>query len=1101
MSTPRSFDLLGALPTGTTVLEASAGTGKTFTIAGLVARYVAEGVARLDELLVVTFGRAATQELRDRVRERLVAVRDGLREPAAARAGRDELLAFLARGSDAEVATRQARLAVALASFDAATVATVHEFCQRVLVTLGVAADIDEDAVLVETFDDLVSEVVADLYLRKWGSGDDEPVLTLAEAQSLARTVVGDSQARLVPEPGAADESAAAVRWRFARAVRDEVEIRKRRMRVLGFDDWLTRLRDTLQDRSAGPDAVARLRARYRVVLVDEFQDTDPVQWDILRLAFHGAATLVLIGDPKQAIYAFRGADVHAYLAAVQDADDVATLAQNWRSDPDLLLGLDAMLRGAALGDPRIVVAEVSAAHEGRALETAAAPVQLRVVRKGDRQKLLIKPARELVLRDLVREVVGLLDAAPVLHPRDASPRPLCPGDIAVIVRTNAQLDLVHAALLAAGVPSVQRSTRSVFRTAAAADWIVLLEGLEQPHRAARLRRLAVSPFVGWDALALETGDVDALGLRLRGWLATYEERGVAALFETVSRDENLAARLLGQVEGERLLTDLRHVAEALHAETMSAQLGLTAALEWLRRRVADAVDDAALERSRRLDSDSEAVQLVTVWASKGLEFPVVLVPFDWDRHVSDAAVPLFHVDRTTRVRNVGGRGAPGFAADQARDRSEDLGEDLRLLYVALTRAQAQVVAWWVPSSYNTACAPLHRLLFTDAPADGVPELVRVPGDATAWTQLSALARPGCLSVTEARDETVDGIRWQRADERAGALGAAVLGRAIDTAWRRTSYSALTAAVHDASPVVASEPEVSEKDDEPVTAVVAGDAQELQHVAAPMAALPGGTAFGTLVHAVLERVDPTAADLEDEVSTHTAAQLARFGPDDLDADVLSAALLPGLRTPLGALAGERCLADIAPADRLAELDFELPLAGGDRPARPSRLADLADVLRTQLPPGDSLHAYADQLGGPLLGDALLEGYLAGSIDAVLRVDGRYLVLDYKTNRLGVPDAPLTAWDYRGAALTEAMQQAHYPLQALLYEVALHRFLRWRVAGYDPARHLGGVLYLFLRGMCGPNVRFADGSIPGVFAWQPPAALVVAASDVLAGAAS
>jgi exodeoxyribonuclease V beta subunit len=154
-------------------------------------------------------------------------------------------------------------------------------------------------------------------------------------------------------------------------------------------------------------------------------------------------------------------------------------------------------------------------------------------------------------------------------------------------------------------------------------------------------------------------------------------------------------------------------------------------------------------------------------------------------------------------------------------------------------------------------------------------------------------------------------------------------------------------------------------------------------------------------------------------------------------------------------------------------------------------------LQRHLAPDDVLAAYAELLADPVLGDNALKGYLTGSIDAVLRVDGRFVVVDYKTNRLGTPDTPLTAWDYRPQALRTAMIGAHYPLQALLYEVALHRFLRWRIADYDPERHLGGVLYLFLRGMCGPAVRFADGARPGVFAWEPPAALVMALSDLLA----
>jgi exodeoxyribonuclease V beta subunit len=1084
-----TFDLLGPLPLGTTVLEASAGTGKTFTIAGLVTRYVAEGVATLDELLVVTFGRAATRELRDRVRERLVSARDALRDPHAAQRSSDELVHHLAAE---DVPARHQRLVRALASFDAATVATTHQFCQQMLVGLGTAGDVDQSAVLVENLDDLVDEVVQDLYLRKWGHGADVvPPLRLADAQALARAVVADGQAILVPAD-ADGESDAVVRLRFAHAVRNEVDRRKRSRHILGFDDLLTRLQQTLADEHTGPAAAARLRARYRIVLVDEFQDTDGVQWEILRRAFHGVATLVLIGDPKQAIYAFRGADVHAYLDATKIADERATLGQNWRSDPELLRGLDALLRGAALGDPRIAVAPVSAAHAGRSLATDAPPVQLRMVRA---MAMPVDEARQLVTRDVVHEIVALLERAPSFTPRVGAVRPLQPADLAVIVRTNAQLDLVHEALLAAGVPSVQRTTSSVFRTSAAADWIVLLEALEQPHRSGRVRRLAVSPFVGWDAAGLlDAEDVDRLALRVRGWLRVYEQRGVAALLETISRDERLPSRLLGQVDGERLLTDLRHVSEALHAATLTGQLGLTAGLEWLRHRVEEAGEDSSVERSRRLDSDAAAVQVVTVHASKGLEFPVVFVPFGWDRWVREPDIPLFHEDVTERrVRNVGGPGGPSFRADQARDKSEEFGEDLRLLYVALTRAQAQVTAWWAPSTKNTPFAPLHRLLFCPAPADGVPERVPVRGEAVA--QAATLAVDGCLSVDvvpEAGDVT-----WTRPTDAPAVLTAAMLGRTLDTSWRRTSYSALTSGVHESGPAIGSEPEVEEKDDEPVTAVPAAAARELREVVSPMDELPAGAAFGTLVHAVLEHVDPTAGELLGEVEQHATEQVARVGPPDVDPIALSAALLPALRTPLGSIFEGRALADIAPADRLAELDFELPLRGGDRPNGTSRLGDLAALLDAHLPPDDSLLGYADVLRDPMLGDTVLKGYLAGSIDAVVRVGGRYLVIDYKTNRLGVPDAPLTAWDYRPAALAAAMIEAHYPLQALLYDVAVHRFLRWRLPSYDPAAHLGGVLYLFLRGMCGPDVAFADGAVPGVFAWQPTAALVVAASDLLA----
>jgi exodeoxyribonuclease V beta subunit len=1091
------FDLLGPLPQGTTVLEASAGTGKTFTIAALAARFVAEGVARLDEMLIVTFSRAATQELRDRVRERLVAVHDGLRDPAAARGGTDAVLRHLAAVDDAEVGARRRRLAEALSSFDSATVATTHQFCQQVLIGLGTAGDVDEGAVLVDNLDDLITEVVTDLYLRKWGQGNEAAAFKLDEAVSLALTVVHDSQAVLLPEPAAGDDGVPAVRARFAAAVRREVERRKRMNRVLGFDDLLTRLKDTLADPATGSAATVRLRGKYKVALVDEFQDTDPVQWDILRLAFHGSTTLVLIGDPKQAIYAFRGADVHAYLAATQIADHHATLGTNWRSDADLLHGLDALFRGCALGDTRIRVHPVAAAFADRGLDGTDSTVQVRVVTDPHLGRG-VDASREAVTADVVNEVVGLLTGGTAMRPRDGSPsRPVEPGDIAVVVRTNTQLGLVRGALTAAGVPSVQRTTSSVFQTAAGADWVVLLEALEQPHRTGRVRRLAVSPWVGWDAAGLEANDVDGLSLRLRDWVRTFDERGVAALQEAVSRDQQLPSRLLAQIDGERQLTDLRHVGEALHAVAMAERLGLTAVLEWLRKRVEESAQDSADDRSRRLESDAAAVQLMTVHASKGLEFPVVFVPFGWDRYEREPAVPLFHeAGGTRRMLNVGGRTDPMFRQHCQWDRSEDLGEDLRLLYVALTRAQNRAVAWWAPSPRSTRSAPLNRLLFTRDPAAQVPDSVTFPQPASVLAALAPLELPGRLSIAAVVPAAAR--IWQRPDLPDAVISAATFDRAVDVAWRRTSYSALTAAAHDAPRAIGSEPEVEGKDDEPETAPSEAAPVELAEVPSPMADLPGGTGFGTFVHAVLEMLDPTAADLRTELTAQVAAQSWRI--DSADQAAVVEGLLPALATPFGPAFGDVALCDVAPADRLTELDFELPLCGGDSPAGAASVRDLAAVLRKHLAPDDPLAGYADLLDDPRFAAPSLRGYLGGSIDAVLRVDGRYAVIDYKTNRLAERDTPLTAWHYRREAMVEAMLHAHYPLQALLYQVALHRFLRWRLSGYDPATHLGGAVYLFLRGMCGPGIRFADGAVPGVFVWQPPAALVVATSDLLAGGA-
>ncbi len=1129
LSLPTAFDVCGELPTGTTVLEASAGTGKTFTIAALAARYVAEGHARLPELLLVTFGREATQELRERVRERLVGAERGLRDPAAARTGADPVVALLADVPDTEVALRRRRLTAALAEFDAATIATTHQFCGQMLTALGIAGDA-ADAVFVESVDDLVVEVVDDFYIRKFAAkGAGTPAFDRTEALRLARRAVGDPQARLEP---AGASGTAAVRLSFATAVRGEVERRKRARGLHTYDDLVTRLHEALVDPVR--EAAQRLRSRYRVVLVDEFQDTDPLQWGILA-HFAGHVPLVLIGDPKQAIYAFRGADVVSYLHAVEQADTHATLARNWRSDAGLLRALDTVFGGAALGDRRIVVREVESAHPAPRLAGAPvdAPLRVRVLPRdglacSGRGLVLTPQARARVAGDAAADVATLLASGATV-----AGDPLRPGDVAVLVRTNDQGTVMRDALAAVGVPAVLSGTASVFGTPAAREWLTLLHALEQP-RPIRIRDAALTCFLGRTAAELCGAEgcgadtdalLDDLGATLRRWAAVLHSRGVAALLEAVTTGTGLPGRLLGVSDGERRLTDVRHIGQALHAAAVDGHLGPAALVEWLRHRIDEATTDVGLERSRRLDSDAAAVQIITVHRSKGLEFPVVYVPFGWDRYVPrEPDVPLLHDDADNRVLDVGGAGGPHWSEHCARHEAEEAGEDLRLLYVALTRARCQVVTWWVPAT-TTPTSPLHRLLFgRRGPGTTPPASCPVPNDTAALTALRGLAGAD-LTIEQVRDRGP--VSFTASGPAPEALAAARFTRSLDLAWRRTSYSALTAGVHGGPAGVVTEPEVREKDDEgpapdgddgfddataaPGSAAAPGtgsgpvpggtDDDPALAVPSPMAELPVGTGFGTLVHAVFETADLTAPDLGAELSRRVRTELDRHPTPAVDPDALADALVPVARTPLGPLAAGAALADLATSDRLAELDFELPLAGGDTPGGDVRLGDLVPLLRRHLPPGDPLAAYPDRLAP--LATQPLRGYLTGSIDAVLRLRDpeRYAVVDYKTNWLGPvgPDGPepLLAGHYTPNRLAAAMMDAHYPLQALLYCAALHRFLRWRLGGgYEPERHLGGVLYLFLRGMCGPDGPVV-GDVPcGVFSWRPPAALVTELSDLL-----
>jgi len=1105
MAADRVFDPCGDLPTGTTVLEASAGTGKTHTIATLAARYVADGLARIDELMLVTFGRAATVELRERVRERFVTTASALADPAVARASADPVLVLLATGSDAEVAVRRDRLAQAVAEFDAATIATTHGFCLQMLAGLGVAADVDPDLTFTESTADVTAEVVRDLYLRMYaGPAAPAPPFDLAAATRIGNAAVGDRQARLEPL-GAARDSVADVRRRLAETTRRQVEERKRGRRLMDYDDLLVHLRDALVDPATGAAARSRVRSRYRVVMVDEFQDTDPVQWEILESTFHGHRTLVLIGDPKQAIYAFRGADVVTYLRATGSGGDTATLGTNWRSDRPLLQALGHLLDGAALGDERIVVHPVAAARGHRGLSGAGAPFRIRVVEReavtpGQDAVLKVDPVRAYVARDVAADVVGLLSGPARLQVGDAE-RPVRPGDVAVLVYTNKEAGYIRDALRTARVPVVLTGTSSVFLSGAAQDWLALLSALEQPQRTGLARAAALTDFLGWTPERLAADDdsaLDELSVTLHEWGELLSRRGVAALLEAAG--QRMVARLLAQEQGERRLTDLRHIGQVLHQAATEGRFGVASMVGWLQHRMAEAAADQTEERSRRLESDAESVQVITVHRSKGLEFPVVYAPFLWDKFVPRTPDPLtLHDPDGVRVLDVGGPDGEGYAARRSVHATEDAGESLRLAYVALTRASAHVVTHWAPTS-NTRNGPLHRLLFADRGPDGMlPEQVTVGSDEYVRRRLDELAARsgGTVGVESAY---ADHRPWQPPAPTFPSLAVRAFDRVLDLTWTRTSYSGLTAGLHDQPAAgVTSEAETPGTVDEPE--VVVAPVTDAAGVPSPMAGLPKGAAFGTLVHALLENTDFTAPDLREQLAAE-AERAGVFHATGVEPGAFADALVPALRTPLGPLAGGLRLADVPRTDRLDELDFELPLAGGDRPVGAARVSGIAGLLRRHLPATDPLAAYADDLDIPELADRRLRGFLNGSIDLVLRLraDGspRYVVVDYKTNWLG--GDTVTSADYTPEAMARAMREAHYPLQALLYSVALHRYLRWRQPGYDPGTHLGGVLYLFLRGMCGPAGPVVDQTPSGVFAWSPPAALVTELSDLLAGGA-
>jgi exodeoxyribonuclease V beta subunit len=1090
-----AFDPAGPLPTSTVVLEASAGTGKTHAIAALATRYLAEGYLEVEHLAVISFSRVASEELRSRVRRRLRDTADLLSATASGRpvpTDLDATDALLCSGEAADIAGRLQRLRAALTQLDSAVIMTIHQFCEAMFDELGVLADEDPQAQLVEDLGQLLEQVVTDRYLARYATASDRP-LDLAAARRLAIAAALElPETPLVP---AGANGLPAERLAFAEDVRAELARRKQRLGLYSYDDQLSRLRDSLQGPS-GHAGAERLRRRCRVVLVDEFQDTDPVQWAILRDTFAGQVPLVLIGDPKQAIYAFRGADVTAYAQALEASRQRYSLAVNHRADEPVVSAVTALFAGVPLGTD-VAVEPVEASHRGSRLAgDAPSPVRLRCV--ATERLLDAATARTIVDADVVSEVVALLSGTTRLI-EGSTTRGLAERDIAILVNTNKRGRDLAEALAAAGVAVAFSGSDSILASPAAQDWLALLRALEQPRRAA-VREAILTDFVGADLTALATADDDQLtawsGL-LQRWGRLLSNQGVAALFAAVQADSpevdgGLAERLLRRRRGERDLTDHRQLAEILHTQYSGGVRG-PALVAWLAEQIE--LHSGASDRTRRLETDRQAVQLMTVHKAKGLQFPVVLLPQASDLYLSDedsGGKLDFHDESGRRVLDLGGKDAPGRRQRWELDALEQAEDRLRGLYVAATRAMSQLTMWWAPTLRTTEASPLHRLLYRNPNTAGTPA-PSYPLDAGAgWVSPQQLSWVGTCGITV---ETCDPgpARLTPRPDAASELVAPQWRRQIDQLWRRTSYSGLTEAVHARAPEAANAQALVW--DEPPAESPAAPTPAALGPLSPMADLPGGTAFGSLVHEVLENLDwhaPSAEELDARLRAATSAAARRFAINGVTPIALAEALRPSLLTPLGTLTDGKCLADIAIADRLSELDFELPLGHS---SSTTTLGEVAALLRRHLPTTDPLIDYPDDLGAEPLASQLLRGFLTGSIDSVLRVgtrtEPRFVVVDYKTNRLG--PAELRLEHYTQTAMTAEMRRTHYPLQALLYCVALHRFLGTRLPDYDPHRHLGGVGYLFVRGMGGPLA----GPQTGVFAWHPSAELVVELSQLLA----
>lgn len=1163
---------------GRQLIEASAGTGKTWTISGLYLRLLLEKGVEVRQILTLTFNIAAAAELRERIRGRIHAVLAALTAKDGAPPPEDPFIVWMLEQIPDHELARQ-RLVLALRSFDEARIHTIHGFCQRALSDHAFRSGSAFQCEVLADPGAVVHEVAADFWRRNIASGavagDDESSRKLfvnwisrtgASVEKLERLALsysrraglqikppldaGDLAARLsefssawqdcrsawissgaeaiallrdapnldkksyrkdylagwqqhlsallasesprfefpkgkalerisqrsvdekskgtpvshpllakvdrlVDTANAAIETLfscwAALRLEFIRHAGTEIPRRLELRQVQSFDDLLHKLDRALRTDGGGSLAAA-LRASCPYALIDEFQDTDPLQWGIVE-AIYGQpsvdSAVFLVGDPKQAIYSFRGADVYAYLSAASTCGEPLRLLENQRSVPGLVQALNQVyglhedpFRHAAI---RYVEVQASAREKRPLLEDGKAddaPLRIALAEPLEPGKLRSKDsgrnwATELTANEIARLLAGGRAKRIML-----GDRPLRAGDIAVLTNTNHQAAMVRRALADRGISSAELSTQSVFESPEAEALQRVLMAISTPRDAGAIRAALLTDLIGLNAadlLALEDDRRwEAVLAEFAGYHEAWSRYGVMRGLRELFRSRQTYARLAQFRNGERRLTNVYHLGEILNLEEQRRH-GKESLLSWLAARRDDRPSE---DMQLRLDSDANLVQIVTIHRSKGLEYPVTFVPFLWDSKsfVDDEKfMVLYHGEAPEYRLILDGQDREGNLPAAL---AEELGEKMRLAYVALTRAVNRCYLF-TGAMRGADQSALGVLLNAPESADDIETLCR--------------ASDGEIRLFE---PPTDRSREHESAAKPTELAAQALRHQPRAGYSLSSFSGLQRGAQSVQSAAA-EPTVRDHDELAPVVTPDADAADIRDI---RDTFQGGAAAGDCLHRILEHMEMAPdKDLERICSELRRAGFAQEQAGDVQTWMREVLETPIALDPAGA---SITLAEIAPADQIRELDFHL--------AAPSFVAEkLVSVAQAHGVPMQQLQA------------GELHGYVNGSIDLAFRHQGRWYLADYKSNRLGSRGAAYTQAD-----MDRAMSGGNYHLQYLIYAVALHRWLRTWVPDYDYDLHFGGVRYLFLRGMR-PDWKDEQGQARGLYAGRPGRELIEA----------
>ena len=1157
-----------AVSRGVTLIEASAGTGKTYTLCRIVLRLIISENIPIDRILAITFTQAATEELNGRIRS---LIRDSIEQLENQSITDDSLQSILEESSVEESVARQ-RLNNSLQLFDEATIATIHGFCKRCLETLSLESGAPFDAALEPIDDELVSQL-KDEFIRIHIL-ERSYLLTLAyhsspryskKFKTVARESASHPYARIQPEPHKVDYGLFDTAFydiqksieslvdrstelipllkansRFAKRLSEPVESnplvaianRKRplagdlklledlsrpawlkavkkahqdldppetclvidrfltqienaidglvweyrewlfrmltqekvRRNIISFNDLVHLLHKTLQ--SDTDTSLANLiSSQYDAALVDEFQDTDPIQYEIVQQLFgDGSKFLLYIGDPKQAIYRFRGADIFAYFKATENSGDRRVqLSKNYRSTPKLISAVNAIFSSSidGFGIDRIQffpsdsykTPDSDRGLQFRAIEFERADPKSRADLSAD-----LARASSAQLAERINNEPGF-----------------DPGRVAFLVSKNQEADVLHKELAARGIDSVIRSDKSVFQTDSVDTMLQLLEAVAHPSRQSIVKALLLTPICGkpWhDLLDEETAEETHKMLDfLHEWSREWYSSDFDTQFQKFLALTGAENRLLENPEGERLYTDLCQLSELLQSEAISRLTTPSHLSNWLISMREENVSNREDWQSR-LRSDEGKPQIITIHKSKGLQFPVVICPFlSGLRTKPSKELALYH-DNDSADSLVIDLNPKVDSRASARSENEEYAEHLRLIYVALTRAADECLVYLYPEDQLRDKEPssISRLFLGSDNARAARAKKNLTPSIAA--KLETL-QPESIDFKSLRFADTDGgatVAFQRRDRAIDPKPLPIPTDASPPEERVLSFSTI-ARIASFEQSEAIEVEFDEPDlDENSAAIEIVDDPEIS-IGPSIFTLPKGAATGNLLHAILESVDFQNPGSIQEV-TEQMFQKFQYGNEDH-----LRAVVAHIQSLVAIPIGQRfSLNQIPPQDRVAELEFAFATSANPLPKIAQAFRDHAtlpmkkswiDSLNLERAPTDA-------------------SYMRGFIDLVIHFQGQFFILDWKSNFLGNQIS-----DYCESALAEEMEGSDYFLQYCLYAVALKRYLERKYPNDDYYQYFGGAFYLFIRGI-NPHGQ------EGVFFDRPNRELLNALDEALVG---